>query len=415
MSGTPGNCRLEPKASGALLKEGIPVRPLLLHVDMDAFFASVETRSDPRLGSRPLAVGGGPGPRGVVTTANYPARAFGVRSGMSMAEALRLCPGLLVLPVDPPKYIHESLAVLAVLDRFSPRVEPASIDEAYLEFAPAPEASWESRALELGAAIRGAIAEERGLACTVGAAATKLQAKMVSALAKPGGVRAVAPDQFLEVFGEKPVSVIPGVGPRTTGELARLGIATVGDLSRTRPERLRPVFGRWSGALPAQAAGDGEDTVIAAGEASPPKSAGHETTFARDTADAVYLRATVWLLADRVARRLRFYGLAARVAAVRFKVGMKRYSRQRGLAESTAEASVLAHHAWGLLESARRERPLRLVGVAGMGLVAAGGEEPLLPEDLRRRERVRVSDRLRDRFGEGALLPAGVFLRKDRR
>ncbi len=111
---------------------------LILHVDMDAFFASVETRSDPRLAARPVAVGGGPGDRGVVTTASYPARAFGVRSGMAMAEALRLCPRLLVLPVNPPKYVYESLAVLAVLDRFSARVEPASIDEAYLEFPPRP-------------------------------------------------------------------------------------------------------------------------------------------------------------------------------------------------------------------------------------------------------------------------------------
>jgi DNA polymerase-4 len=412
MNGTPSNCRLEPKASGQVLKEGIPVRPLILHVDMDAFFASVETRSDPRLAARPLAVEGGPGPRGVVTTASYPAREFGVRSGMSMAEALRLCPGLLVLPVDPPKYIHESLAVLAVLDRFSPRVEPASIDEAYLELPPVPESQWERRAAGVAEAIRGAVSRERGLSCSVGAAANKLGAKMVSALAKPGGVRAVPPEKFLVVFGEKPVSVIPGVGPRTTEELAKLGIATVGDLSHARPERLRPVFGRWSAMLPGQASGEGAETVIAAGEEAPPKSAGHETTFARDVADAVYLRATIWLLADRVARRLRLYGLAAGVAAVRFKVGVKRYSRQRSLAEATAEASVLAHHAWVLLESARRGRALRLVGVAGMALTAAGTDEPLLPEDRRRRERVRVSDRLRDRFGEGAILPAGVFLRK---
>ncbi len=390
-------------------------RPLILHVDMDAFFASVETRSDPRLAGLPLAVGGGPGNRGVVTTASYPARVFGVKSGMAMAQAVRLCPQILVLPVDPPKYVHESLEVLAVLDRFSPRVEPASIDEAYLELEPVPVSEWERRAAAAGHAVREAVLAARGLSCTVGAAANKLQAKMVSARAKPAGVGVLPPERFAEVFGPSEVGVIPGVGPRTVEFLRGLGIVTVRDLVTAPPERLRRGFGRWEGLLQGHARGEDGCSVVAAGEALPPRSAGHETTFAQDVADPRYLRATVWLLADRVARRLRLHRFTARTVAVRFKVGRSRYSRQRALPEPTDRARVLAVRAWDLLEPARRGRALRLLGVAGMNLT--GGSEPalLFEEDRRDRALVRAGDRLRDRFGEGALLPAGVFLREEER
>jgi DNA polymerase-4 len=395
------------------VKEKPVLRPLVLHVDMDAFFASVEVRSDPRLTGLPLAVGGGPGKRGVVTTASYPARVFGVHSGMSMAEALRLCPHLFVLPVDPPKYVHESLEVLAVLDRFSPRVEPASIDEAYLSFPPVLEDAWEEAAVGIGAAIRRTILSERGLSCTVGAAANKLQAKMASSLAKPGGVRAVSPRCFLEVFGEKHVSEIPGVGPKTGEFLARLKILTVRDLAETDPGNLREGFGRWAAQLNASARGEDSREVLAAGEEPPAKSAGHETTFAEDVAAAPFLRATTWLLADRVARRLRRHRFLARTVAVRFKVKQQRFSRQRSLDEPTDDARVLALMAWDLLESARRGRALRLLGVAGMGLTSGEEAPRFLIEDRRRRDLIRAGDRIRNRFGERLLLPAGVFLREE--
>ncbi len=380
---------------------------------MDAFFASVEIRSDPRLSGMPLAVGGGPGERGVVTTASYSARIFGVHSGMSMAEALRLCPHLFVLPVDPPKYVHESLEVLAVLDRFSPRVEPASIDEAYLSFPPVREGAWEEEAARIGHAIRRAILSERGLSCTVGAATNKLQAKMASSLAKPGGVRAVPANRFLDVFGEKLVSEIPGVGPKTGEFLTRLGIITVRDLAEADPRRLREGFGHGVGQLSASARGEDSREVLAAGEEPLAKSAGHETTFAEDVAAAAFLRATTWLLADRVARRLRRHRFLARTVAVRFKVKQERFSRQRSLDEPTDDARVLALIAWDLLEAARRGRALRLLGVAGMALTSGEAAPGFLIEDRRRRDLIRAGDRIRNRFGEGLLLPAGVFLREE--
>jgi len=386
------------------------VPSLVLHVDMDAFFASVEVRSDPRLAGKALVVGGGPGDRGVVTTASYPARLYGVRSGMALRQARRLCPHLLIVPVTPPKYVHESLAVLAVLDSLSPRVEPASIDEAYLEFPPVPVGLWESRARATSERVRLAVREARSLTCSVGAGVTKLQAKMASSLHKPDGVGLVPPGRFLDVFGDHPVSDIPGVGPKATSALETMGIRTVAELARAPKSRLRSVFGRAGVALSAEARGEDERPVLAAGEEPLPKSAGHETTFARDIRDPDTLRAVVWLLSDRVARRLRRARLRATTVAVRCKVGAVRFSRQRKLGLPTDDPRVLAVTAWPLLERGRRGRALRLVGVAGLGLLDTEGEESLFPSDRRRREFLQVEDRLRDRFGERAVLPAGVFL-----
>jgi DNA polymerase-4 len=398
--------------------KGKPVPVLVLHVDMDAFFAAVEVRSDPRLRGRALVVGGGPGDRGVVTSASYPARAYGVRSGMSLAEARRLCPHLLSLPVDPPKVISASLEVLAVLDRFSPRVEAASIDEAYVEIAlPAIPGTggqdngglWTDRALGTGEAIRREVLARCGLSCSVGAGVNKLQAKMATARAKPGGVHAVAPGGFLDAFGASPVSAIPGIGPRTTEALAALGVRTVAQLAASEDGVLKEGFGRWAVLLRGQARGLDARPVLRVGEEPAPRSAGHETTFARDVVDPVALRAALWFLADRVARRLRIHGLAARGVVVRFKVGKSRYSRQEPFVHPTAEARRLATAAWRLLEAARRGRALRLVGVAGIRLVPDRSSPPFLPGDVKSARLQEAGDRLRDRYGERAVLPAAVF------
>ena len=387
--------------------KGKPVPVLVLHVDMDAFFVAVEMRADPRLAGRAVAVGGGPGGRGVVTSASYPARAFGVRSGMSMAQALRLCPHLLALPVDPPKYVSASLEVLAVLDGISPCVEAASIDEAYVEL-PA-SGRWVERAWAEGDAVRRRVLARCGLSCSVGAGVNKLQAKMATAKAKPGGVHVVPPGAFLTEFGASPVSTIPGIGPRTTEILAGLGIRTVDDLARMEPGAGEGGLGRWGSMLRGQARGLDSRPVLGAGNEPLPRSAGHETTFARDVGDPAELRATLWFLADRVARRLRIHGLSARGVAVRFKVGKNRYSRQERFPLPTAEARRLAAAAWRLLEGSRRNRALRLVGVAGFDLVRDRPASPLFPGDVKTFRLQETGDRLRDRYGERAVLPAAVF------
>ncbi|MCH8026149.1 MAG: DNA polymerase IV, partial [Chloroflexi bacterium] len=190
----------------------MPQLRAILHVDMDAFFASVEMRSDPRLQGLPLAVGGGPHGRGVVTTASYPARVYGIRSGMAMVHARRLCPQLLVIPVDPARYIFESLRVLSVLERMSPLVEPASIDEAYIQIPGVAANRWSQTGKEAAERVLKDVRRRCGLPCSVGVGVNKVQAKMATPLGKPEGVSVLSPGTFLSVFGHRPVSVIPGIG-----------------------------------------------------------------------------------------------------------------------------------------------------------------------------------------------------------
>jgi nucleotidyltransferase/DNA polymerase involved in DNA repair len=382
---------------------------MICHVDMDAFFASVEMRSDPRLAGKPMVVGGGPGLRGVVTTASYPARKYGVRSGMPLFQAFSLCPGLIVVPVDPAKYIYESLRVLAILDRLFPKVEAASIDEAYVELPDAALDRWMEMALQEGGRIKQAIQRTCGLTASVGIAANRLQAKMATARNKPDGLTAIEPGRFYELFADALVSAIPGVGPRTTEALQAIGIRTIRDLASAEPRWLRGTFGRWGGMLQGQARGEDPRYSLAIGEEVDAKSASHEMTFARDVGDKAELRATIWMLADRVARRLRRHELEARTVAVRFKIGKRRLSRQRRLDIATDDPRTLAREAWDLLEGSRSARALRLVGVAGAGLQSRRQGALPFEENVKHRRLLEMGDRLRDRFGEDAVLPGGMF------
>ena len=387
-----------------------PIRPLFLHVDMDAFFASVEVRSDPRLRGLPLAVGGGPHDRGVVTTASYPARVYGIRSGMAMVTAKRLCPQLMMLPVDPAKYIFESLRMLSVLERCSPLVEAVSIDEAYIQMPGVPVDRWTRSGKEAAERVQKEVRLRCSLPCSVGVGVNKLQAKMATPLGKPEGVSVLSPGTFLSVFGHRPVSVIPGIGEKTTTQLRKMGIYTVSQLSSTPASSLSPVFGRRSELLRDVAHGCDETALVTSSHDPAPKSAGHEITFSRDTASPRVLRATLWLLSDRVARRLRIGNRSAGTVAVRYKIGMRRFSRQRKLVSPTRDPRDLALIGWNLLEGARKGRALRLLGVAGMGLVSAAPEPWLFPGDSARQQVIRVTDRIRDRFGENAVCVAETFL-----
>ena len=249
-----------------------------------------------------------------------------------------------------------------------------------------------------------------GLPCSVGVAVNKLQAKMATPLGKPEGVTVLSPDRFLEVFGERPVSVIPGIGEKTTARLGQMAITTVKQLAGTPQAALSPVFGRGSVLLGNMSRGRDSRTLITSAREPAPKSAGHETTFSRDTASPRVLRATLWLLADRVARRLRLENRSTGTVAVRYKIGKRRFSRQRKLVSPTQDPRDLALIGWGLLEDARSGRALRLLGIAGMGLVSGDPLPELFPRETAREQIIGVTDQIRDRFGENALCIAETFL-----
>jgi len=211
------------------------------------------------------------------------------------------------------------------------------------------------------------------------------------------------------MFADVLVSAIPGVGPRTTEALQAIGIRTIRDLATAEPRFLRGTFGRWGAMLQGQARGEDPRDPLAIGDDVDAKSASHEMTFARDVGDKTELRATIWMLADRVARRLRRHDLEARTVAVRFKVGQRRRSRQRRLDVPTDDPRTLAREAWDLLEASRSGRALRLVGVAGAGLQSRRQGALPFQESVKHRRLLEMGDRLRDRFGEDAVLPGGMF------
>ncbi len=287
----------------------------ILHVDLDAFFAAVEQRDRPELRGKPVIVGGSdPTQRGVVSAASYEARAFGVHSAMPLRTAYRLCPQGAFLPVDGRRYQAASREVMAILRRFTPQVQPISIDEAFLDVTG-------SRALfgdgeTIARTIKRTVHEEVGLTASVGVAATKLVAKIGSDLRKPDGLVVVPPGEEAAFLAPLPISRLWGVGEKTAAVLREFGVQTIGDLAALPPDALERRFGRHGAALVERAHGVDADPV-ATGD--PAKSIGHEHTFGHDTADREVIERTLLGMADGVAWRLRAAGLKAATITLKLR------------------------------------------------------------------------------------------------
>lgn len=378
-----------------------PPEPIL-HVDMDAFYASVEARDDPELAGRPLAVGGG-GPRGVVVSASYEARAFGVRSAMPSVRARRLCPDLVFVPPDFARYRAESERVMGILLSFTPLVEQVSLDEAFLDVSGAGRLFGSPE--EVARRIRDRVRRERRLVCSAGVAPNKFLAKLASARAKPDGVVVVRAGEVRAFLDPLPVGDLWGVGERTAEALHRLGARTVADLLAL-PEG---VLGRALGPGPAahlRALSRGIDDRPVVPH-SPAKQVSAEETYDRDLDASPDVRKELLRLAERVAGRLRSSGVAARTVAIKVRfANFRTLTRARTLHEPTDVAAQLYATACDLYDALRPERPrIRLLGLAASGLVAG-----IPPEQLRLGERPdrwrtadRVLDRLRTRFGGDAV------------
>jgi DNA polymerase IV len=395
----------------------------ICHVDMDAFFAAVEIRADPHLAGLPLVVGGGPDGRGVVTTASYPARSFGVRSGMSVAEALARCPGLIFRPVDPAKYVHASESIIRVFETFTPAVEPASIDEAFLDLSGVVHSPEE--ALETARRLKSAVLRREKLTCSVGLGPNKLQAKMATALQKPDGLTQLLPGDFEKRFSSRPVQDLWGVGPESSRALGGIGLTTIGQLANARDDILARLFGVTGRVLIRMARGEGGGPVVPYYNGIPARSMGHEMTFPRDVTERRLLESHLLLLADKVARRLRREDYAGHVITVKVKWSDRTLAtRQKALAVPTDQEKVILAHARILLQNhlvgadrrptdvvpeSRGTPPVRLLGVSVGHLISNRNLYPLFPEDRRERELSELKDRLRNRYGETVLMPAGVL------
>jgi len=334
---------------------------IVLHVDMDSFFASVEVRRDPSLGGKPVIVGadpkGGAG-RGVVSTCSYEARRYGVHSGMPISRAYALCPRGVYLPVDRSLYSRVSAEIMAILARHAGRTEQVSIDEAYLDVS---DAGSFAAAGALAAAVKREILEEAGLTCSIGVAPCKAVAKIASDYQKPDGLTVVAPDEVAAFLAPLPVGKIPGVGKKTGEALQQMGIRTIGDLARRDVQDLIARFGRWGVLLHRLARGIDDREVQDREEC---KSISRETTFDQDSADPSLLSGTVAGLADDVVGTLAAEGLRCRTVTVKVRYrGFQTHTRSRTLERFTADPGVIRRVSSALLLPFLNGTAVRLLGV----------------------------------------------------
>ncbi|MFB3815532.1 MAG: DNA polymerase IV [Terriglobales bacterium] len=377
------------------------------HLDMDAFFVSVEELYDPSLKGKPVVVGGRPNERGVVAAASYAARKFGVHSALPLRTAYKLCPQAIFVDGHPQRYREYSERVFAILKRFSPLVEMASIDEAYLDMTGTERLL--GPPLRAAHDLHTAVKNETQLNCSIGIASSRLVAKVASDQAKPNGVLLVIPGQEARFLAPLEVRKIPGVGKVMEQNLHALGIKTVGDLARLDEAFLAERFGKWGLALAGksqgQDAGGWFDEEIGAGTG--PKSISHEHTFNEDTAAVEQLESTLARLSEMVGRRLREHRLHARTLQLKLRYSdFSTITRAHSLPAATQVDTEILHVIRDLFR--RNWKPgaaVRLLGVHASGFEEHEGQLDLL--DSARHEKwqqaLSAADRLRDKYGESAV------------
>jgi DNA polymerase-4 len=376
----------------------------ILHVDMDAFYASVEERDRPELKGKPLIVGG-TGPRGVVAAANYAVRRFGVRSAMPMREALRRCPQVLCIAPRMALYQEVSAEIFGIFNEFTPLVEGLSLDEAFLDVTASQRLLGSPETI--GGEIRRRIRAATLLAASVGIAPNKLLAKIASNLAKPDGMCRIGPDNMRSVLDDLPIDRLFGVGPKSIPAVHAAGIFTFGDLRKAGEEALWRAFGARGKSMQTLAAGIDDRPVVADRET---KSISTEQTFETDIRGAAQLRAQLTGLADRTAARLRAHDLAAgRVSVKILRADFTTQMRQRVLEPPTQDTAAICTMAHLLLSEWLVRDPdaaVRLLGVGAADLQRPRQSDLFLeprPKDSRLDAAV---DDIRDRFGSAALTRA---------
>jgi DNA polymerase-4 len=345
----------------------------ILHLDMDAFYASVEQRDNPALRGRPVAVGGSPEGRGVVAAASYEARAFGVRSAISMARAVRLCPALLVVRPDFQKYHRISTQIFDLYRAVTPLVEPLSLDEAYLDVT---ENAWqEPLGVTVARRLKAQVRETTGLTVSAGVAPNKFLAKIASGWKKPDGLTVIAPERVPMFLDQLPVDALWGVGPKTAQKLRSAGLTKLTDVRTVDSSRLRELVGSLADWLLQLAQGIDERRVEPHRES---KSSGSEHTFAHDLVELDAIQAEVARLANYQAQWLERRALYARTVTIKVRYSdFTTITRSHSEKPPTRDAARIIERATALLNRTDAgERPVRLLGVSVHGLTEVPGEAP---------------------------------------
>ncbi len=379
----------------------------IFHVDMDAFFVSVEELFDPALQGKPVVVGGQRDERGVVSAASYAARKFGVHSAMPLRTAAKLCPQAIFVNGHPERYREYSHKVHEVLGHFSPLVEMASVDEAYIDMTGTERLH--GKPLRSAHQLHAAMKSATQLNCSIGIGTSRLIAKVSSAKAKPNGVLWVLPGQEAKFLAPLDVAAIPGVGKVMEQKLHAIGIQKVGDLARLEDRDLEHRFGKWGLALAGKSRGEDAggwfDSEV--GENVDPKSISHEHTFDEDTGDAERLQSTLMRLSEMVGRRLREGGHFART--IQLKLRYKDFTtitRAHSLEQPTQMDNQIFDMARRLFfDNWKAGVPIRLLGVQASNLESGSAQLDLLEpsRDQRWQKALAAADRLRDKFGESAI------------
>ena len=378
----------------------------ILHVDMDAFYASVEVLDQPSLRGKPVIVGAPEG-RGVVSSATYEARRFGVRSAMSTAQALRLCPTAVVVEPHFDRYVELSRHVMRIFNDITPLVEPLSIDEAFLDVRGARRL-WGSPG-QIAVMLRQRVLDETGLTCSIGVAATKHVAKMASTLSKPDGLLIVSERETSAFLAARPVRAMWGIGPKAAESLEGRGIHTVADILETPRSVLDRALGAAMGERIWHLSRGLDPRRVDTQRVE--KSVGHEETFHRDISDTLTLRSEFRRLADRVGARLRAQGWAAATIAIKVRFSdFTTISRSQTLPEPTAVGQRIGDAALELFDAIDRPLPIRLVGVRGEKLRPAANDLPALWDDDEDWRRVEGAlDDAVARFGRGVVTRATLL------
>src|SRR5688500_9723654 len=381
---------------------------------MDAFFASVEVRRHPELAGTPVIVGGA-GNRGVVTSATYEARRFGVHAAMPTARALRLCPTATVLPGDMSLYSEVSRTVMALFRSITPLVEPLSLDEAFIDVRGAGRRL--GGAAEIGESIRARVFDEQGIPCAVGVAPTEFVAKLACTIAEPDGMLVVRPAEVMDFLHSLPVGALWGVGPKTEEVLLRLGLRPVGDLAHVPAKTLQRAVGAASGSHLHELAWGRDPRRVAPDEQE--KSTGHAETLYTDIDDPAVIHRELLLLSERTAARLRSGGWLARTVSIKVRFAdFATITRSRTLDVPTDVGQELYATARALFDALGLDRArIRLVGVRAERLVDAASAPRQLELGARehgRRDAELAADRAARRFGAGAVRPATLLLRESR-
>jgi len=378
---------------------------VVMLLDMNAFFASIEQQCNPYLRGRPIVVCGSRATRTVVVAASYETRPFGVRSGIPLGEALALCPQAIVIEANLPKYLYTARRIQDILLELSPQVEIFSIDEAFLELSPQDDP------ITVARTIKARLWESFGLTCSIGLGPNKLISKLAAGREKPDGLVWIKPAQVPEVLATLPVSELCGIGPRIAQKLQVLGITTAGQLGSFPLTELKAHFGPFWGEL-LSAMGKGIDPSPVISCLVPPviKSMGHSYTLPRDTSALPELRAHLLCLALMVGRRLRTDGYAGRTIRLTLRTSnFTTFCRHRTVQHWLCHGQQIYRDAWQLFERLPWPGPLRMIGVAVANLRKGIGQGELFADTHKAQALTRAEDEILDRFGEFTIKPASLL------